>query len=491
MGKLYMVKKLLIGTCTLFGMLSLTLLLPARSLAATLSNASATLENPRLSYRAGTETGTAGTSTVVIDNSASDPDPDTHHLFPGDTVCFTEQYPAGCLGNTNYTVAGISADDTFSTTVPLTNNIDADGYAIATQSGDITIAFTLVSDIPIGGDIFITIPVADTGNVNDGFPDMGTSNTTDGFDFNRLEPTSVIVTNTGGTCAGGWDTAVVASDSGTITVGKATSPCSGATITVVVPNLVNPSPFIGAHTQGEADAYKIAIETRDAGNNTLDTTNTVVAPVEGVLVSATIEQTLALKVEGTAASSSHCNVSTDVTTYPYSVPWGTIIPIDTFLNAAQKLTVSTNASSGYAVTIEENDQMGLNGTSCTGAAPGGDGFTFGVGEFCIKDTTCDNGVCTNAVTDEWDTGGFNGLGYSLASVSSNPAAVFYYGEESRSFSSRHLADQENGQPKQNIMTGSSPVSSDIIDVCYRISVSGTQPAGYYYNTVKYTATARF
>jgi len=347
----------------------------------------------------------------------------------------------------------------------------------------VTLTFTLVSAIPSGGNIYLQVPVASTGNVNDGIPDSGTSNTTNGFDFNKLEPTSVNVSSTGGTCTGGWDTPSVASASGTITITKATASCTGATITIVIPSMVNPSPFITNHTQGQADAYKIAISTRDGSENTLDSANVMVAPVEGVLVSATVDQTLSFTIAGVASGQSRCGATTTVATQPYSIPWGTIATANTFLDAAQTLTVSTNASNGYTVTIEENDQMGMNGITCTGA---------GAGESvsCIKDTTCDGGTCTQAATSEWITATNNGLGYSLASVSGTPA-VFYYGESSRTFSARQLADQEASETKQNIMTASAPVSANQAYVCYRISISGTQPAGYYYNKVKYTATARF
>ena len=464
--------------------LSLFLLFPGKATAATLTGASALLSNPRLSYRANTTAGTSGTSSVTINSSTAYPDYNTNHLFPGDNICFTNAGPTGCLGNISYSVATVSGGTTFSTSSPLTSSVDTSGYVIATQSGNITLTFTLVSTIPAGGNIYVQIPVAGAGqNVNDGFPDTGTSNSTNGFDFNGLQSTSINVSTSGGTCTGGWNTPTVASSSGTITIGKATSSCAGATVTVVIPNMVNPSPFITNHNQGTADAYKIYVATRDGSNNTLDATNTVVAPIEGVLVSANIDQTLSFTVAGVASGQSKCGVATSVASQPYAIPWGTIAVANSFLNAAQTLTVSTNASNGYVVTVEENDQMGLNGKVCPGP-------TAGESVSCVKDTTCDSGTCTNVNTGEWNTATNNGLGYSLASVSGTPA-VFYYGELSRVFSSRQLGDQEASEIKQNIMTSSAPASANSINVCYRISISGTQPAGYYYNKVKYTATARF
>jgi len=463
------------------------------TLAATLTNASATLSNPRLSYRANTNTGgTAGASSVTINASGSYPDLSTNHLFPGDPICFLNAGITGCIGSVSYTVATISSGTVFSTSSPLTANTETAGFVTATQSGSVTLAFTLVNTIPAGGNIYIRVPVASTGNQNDGIADSGASTSTNGFDFNKLQSTNINVSTTGGTCTGGWSTPSVASTSGQITITKATNPCTGATVTIIIPGLVNPTPITTGHTQGQADAYKIAIFTRDGSNNVLDSTSTVVAPVEGVLVSANVDQTLSFQVAGVPSGQSgatYCNAATTVTSYPYAIPWGTIATANSFLNAAQTLTVSTNANNGYVVTIEESDQMGMNGNTCTGTTPAGDGYTFGAGK-CIRDTVCD-GACTEAVTAEWNTASNNGLGYSLASVSGTPA-VFYYGESSRTYSARQIADYtQGGETKQNIMSSTIPVSGDSARVCYRISISGTQPAGYYYNTVKYTATARF
>ncbi len=452
---------------------------PTETSAATLTSASATLSNPRLSYRAGANSGVAGTSTVEID-ATGNPDNNTNHLFPGDSVCFLNQGITGCIGSVNYTVANISSTTIFNLSSPLTTSVDTSGYVTATQSGSLTMTFTLVNTIPAGGNIFITIPVASTGNVNDGIPDTGSSNTTDGFDFNKLEPTSVNVSSTGGTCADGWNTPVVASASGTITVTKATSSCAGATVTVVVPNLVNPTPFTSGHTQGGADYYKIAIATRDGGNNTLDSVNVGVAPVEGVLVSATVDQTLAFTVGAVASGQTKCGTTTTIASTAYSIPWGTIVTANAFKDAAQTLEVSTNASGGYTVNIEENDQMGMNGGACVGA-------TAGEANNCIKDTTCDSGTCTQTTASAWTTATNNGLGYSLENITGTDAAFLHGGN----FTAKQIPDREVPEDKQTVMSNVDPVSANKINVCYRISISGTQPAGYYYNKVKYTATATF
>lgn len=41
------------------------------------------------------------------------------------------------------------------------------------------------------------------------------------------------------------------------------------------------------------------------------------------------------------------------------------------------------------------------------------------------------------------------------------------------------------------MTAGGPVDASNVYVCYKIDIPGTQPAGYYYNTIKYTAIPKF
>ncbi len=127
--------------------------------------------------------------------------------------------------------------------------------------------------------------------------------------------------------------------------------------------------------------------------------------------------------------------------------------------------------------------MGKDGVTCTGA-------TAGESVSCIKDTTGDSGLATSATSADWATASNNGFGFALAN-SSGTDANFLYNESSRTFSARQHADQEASETKGTIMSASAPVSGSAVNVCYRISVSGTQPAGYYFNKVKYTATPVF
>ncbi len=454
------------------------------------TNASDTLSNARLSFRAGVSTGAASSSTVKIDTSGN-ADNDTNHLFPKDVVCFAGGSLDGCHAQTLYTVANIIDTDDFNFTPPLDGTaLDANDYVIASQSATHTIAFTLANAVPAAGDILITIPTVDiTGKTNDNFPDTNSSIATNGFDRGSVVASDVSAASSG--CANDWTTTETftdgdASNDMTIRIDRNTSSCAaGSIITVTVGGtnkLINPAPISTGHTQGAADVYTINVKTRDGSDQTIDQSNLKVAVIEGVLVSATIQETLSVTVAGVASSTSACGQTTDVTTTATSVPWGTISSFGAFKEAAQTVTVSTNADAGYNVKVEENDQMGKDGITCTGASAG-------ESVNCIKDTVCD-GACTESTSAEWVTASNYGLGYSLANVSGTDAS-FLFNESSRAFSAKQFADMETPETKQTMMTNAAQVASSQTYLCYRLSVSATQPAGYYFNKVQLTATATF
>lgn len=482
----------------------LAFFLPENTMAA-LSATSVTLSNSRLSFKAGVNTGTSGSSLITI-NSSGFPDNNTNHLFPGDVLCFTDAGQNGCIGSTTYTVDSIVDATHFNVTVPLTAAVDTSGYVIATQSGVWTVSFTIANAVPIGGSILITIPastVSAPATTHDGIPDSAATITNSGFDLNKVVAGSVSEALVSGTCpAGNWSAATVSYGTGgsanphTISIPRATSICqAGAAMTVTIGTsgtamIVNPAPITSGHTQGTADVYGITVATRDGGNNVIDSAIPRAAPVEAVLISANVDESLSFVVAGLSPGT-YCGNSQTVTTTATSIPWGHIAAPNTFYYAAQSLTVNTNAGSGYTVTIQENDQMGKNGNVCTGSAPSAGQYTFGTGT-CIRDTACSASACNYNTTSDWtDPTNYVGLGYSESSTSGTDAP-FYYNEKTRAFSTKELPDQQaGGELPQIIMSNIGSVSGSAINVCYRISIPGNQPSGYYYNIVKYTATASF
>lgn len=490
---------------------------PDKVRSANFTNAYATMSNSRFSYFAGVTSGTSGASNITIDTTGY-PDKDVDHLFPKDNVCFAPAGLYGCRDNTTYQVAsteGVDGDQ-FTIATPLVTTLLGTDVAVATQSGTMTLTVTLATTVPDGGDILITVPMADSINGNDGVPDYNTAVSSSGFDLNGVAAANLsISTSTSGTCNNShWSvaTATITPGSGTtdhtIRIDRSGSSCqaNSTTLTITLGNsskgIVNPAPINNTRTQGAADEYTVNVKTRDNADATIDNSNLMIAPVEAVLVSATIQETLTFTVAGVSSATAACGASatTDVTTTAMAVPWGTISSSSTFYDAAQQLTVSTNANNGYSVTIQENDQMGKDGVTCTGTAPSAGHFTFG-SNTCIRDSVCSVSTCSESVGYNWsDAGTYPGLGYSVNNVGGDTDAAFVYNSNdpcstsagAGAFCAKQVADvTEGAETPANVMYKTSPADTADAYVCFRLSVPGTQPAGYYYNKVRYTAIPKF
>lgn len=469
---------------------TLGLLVPRHLDSAALTSASVTLSNSRLSYYAKVSGAHSIGDTTILIQGSSNADNNTNHLFPNDTVSIGS--------NGNNTVGSIIDGTNFALDAGITNQL-ANGDAVyATQSGTVTIAFTLNNDIPANGYIRVSIPDPASGG-NDGAPDTAASTATNGWDLHSIAAADVSVSGGTGCSWNATETITAGSGSNHTIDATTTAACTAGTITMTIdndPGLINPAPITSGHTQGTADSYQWTIATYDAdpagAGQLIDSVDVSVAPIEAVLVSATVDETLSFSVTGVTADSGTtgtCGItrtgsSPDSTAY--SIPWGTISP--TYLaathNTSQLLQVSTNADGGYAVTAIANDQMGKDGVTCTG--------DVGEAANCIQDTTCDATGCSESTLRDWgaDPASYPGLGYSLEEVTASEAS-FEFNDSAATYNAKQFADEENSQSAQTIMTNAGPVDSSQVYICYRIDVTATQPAGYYYNKVRYTATATF
>ena len=468
-----------------------------------LLTASATMGNSRFSYKAQIAgTPGAGATSVNIETSAW-PDNDTDHLFPKDTVCFPDSGENGCKGNTTYATQTITDTDTFTFTPGLSGALGDTDLVVASQSGSMVISFVTQTEIPSDGDILVTIPAIDANTKPcDGIPDHGASTSVSGFDLgpsgNRVAAADISVT---GCTDGNWVTTETvtcgtSSTDHTIRIDRQTTSCAaGTTVTITVdnsPGIINPAPVTSGHTQGVSDIYTLDVTTRNGSDVELDTVDIDIAPIEAVLVSATVDETLTFQVSGVSTAGTACGVNPDVTSTATTVPYGTLAGLNTFYDAAHDLDVSTNADGGYAVTTTHTDQLGKDGVTCTGDA--------GASVNCIPDTTCDGTSCTHlaAAVDDWETATNNGFGYSLDSSAGTDATWEWDGTSGTcdgagtDFCAAQFADEETGtQSPVTIMSNLGQVNSNNTYVCYRLSVNATQPAGYYQTKVRYTATATF
>jgi hypothetical protein len=458
-------------------------LLHPQSQSASLTETSVTLSNSRLSFKARLATGnTVGSSIVTIETTGNA----TH---TSESTAQIRIDDALTIGTGSYTVLDTNPPGTFRTTSALLSGDNTAGTtAFSAQETDLAVRFETATAIA-NGSFRLLVPAA-SADANDGEPDPGF------FDYNTAPTVQCPGDTTGYTFAAG---AAAESD---VTIngqvyhaftceytgagGVATDFTTGQLFTVS--DLVNPAPRAG-HVDGEANSHTLLIQHLDTGNVVQDSTAVAVGVIEAVKITATVDQTIAFTIDGVASSTSKCGVNTDVTTSALEVPFGTLSLSD-FVNAAQELTVSTNGIDGYVVTAIANDQLGLDGGTCTGDD---------ISDIeCISDSRGDNASMTHTTIDEWDTTSVKGFGYSLAIGGADfgtPATPFEYdtstGTCSGTFCAKQFADAENTQVAQQIMSSTSVADAHQIDVCYRIIPAVTNAAGEYQNSVTYTATATF
>jgi hypothetical protein len=444
---------------------------PTLSYAANLTVAKNTLQSSRMSFNGRVKSPTiAGSSHVWIYTSAngSATSITTAGLKPGDTLTIGE--------NTGYIIDTIVDDDEFTLTTNLSSG-DADDTDVIYFKAKPQHVITFKTASAISGGFFqVLIPAAASGS-NNGIPDIT------GWDFNSS--VSVSATDVSGYTFGSV-VATAAGETGCNTPANfhcfefhyTGSGGAGTDITLNIGNtdgsntMVAPAPSAGraAYT---ADMYTFIIKNFTNGSNPNSATATdevtgKFAVIESIRVTATVDPSITFKIEGVAKSASTCSLTTDVDTTSTAVPFG-VLTLDTFRVGSQKLTVSTNAVSGYAVTAIENTALS----------------NLAVSPSYIADTTCDAADCTHTSGSDWATNTVSGFGYTTAVVASSPTIA----PIAPHF--QHFPNIAATESPFQIMSSPGIASSQAIYVCYQIAVGATQPAGTYENQVTYTATASF
>jgi hypothetical protein len=214
----------------------------------------------------------------------------------------------------------------------------------------------------------------------------------------------------------------------------------------------------------------------DITAGTVDSGSTRVAVIAPVVVTAAVDTSFTFSVAGQAGGGTVNNESITGTSTATAIPFGTLVS-GTASTAAQQLSVSTNASYGFAVTVKVDQQL----TSSTGADI--DGFIDGAysstpvawaiptGNISNENTWGHWGLTSDdetfGVTDPFNAAG---AGQLFVSASTTPVEVF-----------RHNGPADG--TTQNI--GRAKVG-------YKVEISPLQEAGNDYTaTLTYVATPVF
>jgi len=245
----------------------------------------------------------------------------------------------------------------------------------------------------------------------------------------------------------------------------------------LVHDLVNPAPSL-EHETGMIDVSQIVFRQQAGNGMTQDSITGQIGFFEPVKITVEVAPQLSFQINGVPAQTTACGVLTDTSTFARDVPFEDISPLF-FKNAAQRLTVSTNASHGYAVTAIADDQMGYYGEPCPGQDAIGN-------VWCIPDVTANGatpltpGIWIDPLTQK-------GFGYTLQNLTTtgNPT-VFDFSQGYRQF-----ADRSFPEYPVPIMRNLTVANNDEVFICYRIVPPADTEPGEYESRIMYTITATF
>ncbi len=467
-----------------FGLISLatilTLIHPPLLNSANLTTASDSISSSRLSVAARVDaTGTTtGSSNVKLKTSASAPfnTITTHNINAGDSLV---------IGTGTYTVVTVIDIDEFTVSPILASGDTDDNDPIYLKNKPVhTITFDTASAVPSG--YFRILLPADATTPNDGNPDD------QGFDFGGG---SVTVSATdvddpaGGSVEYDFVTGVATAAGGTGCTSPANYHCFevhysgsgtiGATIVITIGSGANTpiAPGPGDTTEATAETYAYVLRNYNSSDTLVDNTSGKVALIEPVKVTATVDPTIEMSICG--ADTCTDVEPTDVvdgetlTNNTGATSTGTSVALGSLLLAsariqAQKITIATNASHGYALTAIDDGNL-RNGSN-----------------------TIDDNVTPPTSPAVLNTPGTEAYGIHPCGTH---VAAGTWGTGSDSCTGGATTNEYSGTDATTALTlvsyTTGPSAATATYVNYKANISSVTPQGDYTHTISYTATATF
>lgn len=275
-----------------------------------------------------------------------------------------------------------------------------------------------------------------------------------GFGFGTLGTGDVSASGGGVT----WGDETINATAGTISFPFTGTLAASSAITLTIGGtnkVINPS---------SAGTYKIGITSKSASASNVDTINTRIAIISGVAVTAEIDSTLTFTILGTGDNQTLEGITTDVTTTATSVPFGSLIP-GTAKEAAQILKVSTNANSGYTITVRTNNKLSSGSNDI-------DWFDEADGTAPASNTTPEAWVSPSGTVSNTNTGY---LGYHAGDN------VLGTGTTNR-FATDNTYAPFSITAHEEVVYSSGPVTNEETYFVYKIEVNSMQPTGNYSGT---------
>lgn len=199
--------------------------------------------------------------------------------------------------------------------------------------------------------------------------------------------------------------------------------------------------------------------------------NVMFAVVDKVLVSATVPSALLFTISGVATSTVVNGATTTLQSLSTALDFNSL-EFGTSSIMAQELSVTTNASYGYIVTVEQNQNLTTNsGADISAFRDGSSTLEAWSPPAAILATSSTYGHFGFTSDDDSLIGGANPFadGVYTGFSSTTPVEIMY-----------------NSGPSDGITQ-----AKGMAKVAYRIQVSPFQEAGDYYNTLTYIATPTY
>jgi len=416
-----MKKTLQFSAKLVLGAFLMSLLIVPSSKAASLINATDTMDE-MWQTRLSADATAAGTSISVVDATG---------IANGDSIFITD----GTNSETRTVAAAPSGNVV--TIDALTNSYDSSNTVDVTVLSGIKHAFSF--------------DTATTANIYAVKFTLEADATTDGASFASaaIALTSGNLTSSGATAsAAGW--IQYNADGSSI--------ADGTTITFDVTSVLNPTGATG-------NSYSITVELLDDNNQVIDTVDVFFGVDTGVIVLGAVESTLIFTIEDDGAQNNSSDSATSET-----ISLGTLGG-DTSSNATtgygvdgNKLTVSTNASNGYTITLQDTT-VGLVNDNYVGA-----GHSSDVGE-------TDNGI-NDASAGAWAASDDEAYGYYVDATGLDTTGT---GATYAAFTNSAVSIKSTAQP----------ITNEITYVSVRAQKALTTPAGTYSDLMIYVITPNF
>ena len=147
------------------------------------------------------------------------------------------------------------------------------------------------------------------------------------------------------------------------------------------------------------------------------------------------------------------------------------------IKRSNKLAVSNGSANGYSVIASEDRELSSSPTSNVASASSG----------FILDTTCDNGLCSEARSALWTNPLTYGFGYRCENIVGTDCASGFSEVEFY----KQFANASKSKKPQKVASATNTGKNKTVQITYKVNVSGTQQFAFYSNTITYIAVPNF